>query len=184
MRVRASYTQTSIQMVGALAPREAERVREAVSSAAWHEVRSAPPLGFVDMRTHLEVDGALYDVMGRDRYRAECARLTQDLMRRPLFAPVVRGRLLRGRPERLLSRLPLAWRLVFDDVGHAEVGEWRDGLEIRLRELPVLVRHDEPFLVGVLGTLEGFAIACATPLTLEVDESRRGLGAIDLRLTW
>lgn len=182
MEVRASYTQTSIKMIDALPADEAKRVVAAVRDETWRAVRSAGPLAFIDMRLHLEVDGALHEVMGRERYEEACAQLALDLMQRPLFAPVVRGRLLRGHPERLLERMPMAWKLIFRDVGRAEVTPTDDGLSLALRELPILVRHDEAFLHGVVGTLRGVGEACATRIDVETDETRRGLGTIVFQL--
>ena len=172
--MRASYTQSSVRMTEHLPPEDARRVVAAVRDETWSAIRSASSLAFLDMRMHLEVDAALYEVLGRERYAKACARLTLELMQKPLFAPVTRGRLLRGRPERLLRRLPMTWALIFLD----------GGLRLSMRDLPVLVRHDEAFLVGVMGTLEGVGEACGVHIDVAVDETQRGLGAITLRLRW
>ncbi|GAB5548483.1 MAG: hypothetical protein SangKO_082430 [Sandaracinaceae bacterium] len=182
--MRASYTQSSVRMTERLPPEEARRVVAAVRDETWSAIRSASSLAFLDMRMHLEVDAALYEVLGRERYAKACARLTLELMQKPLFAPVTRGRLLRGHPERLLRRLPMTWALIFRDVGQVEVDDLDGGLRLSMRDLPVLVRHDEAFLVGVMGTLEGVGEACGVHIDVAVDETQRGLGAITLRLRW
>lgn len=163
---------------------EREQVRSHIQPQTWEEVRAASPLAWIDMRQHLEVDAALLTALGSERYRRGCAELTLRLTQRPLFAPITSGRLVQGHPERLLRRLPLAWSLVFRNVGDAQVEEIPHGLTIELRNLPTLVRHDEAFLLGFLGTLEGVGAACGVDLDVAVDASRRGLGLVRLTLGW
>ena len=182
--MRASYIQTFLSWIDELPEPERKRARDLIGAQRWERICDASPLAWLSMRDQLDVDAALLATLGPDEYRRGCGRLAQQLLGRPLFAPITRGRLVQGHPERLLHRFPLAWTLALRDMGSVRVEDTEGGVVVELRDLPTLARHDEGFLVGLIGTLEGITAACGAEPEVVVDDSRRGLGLLRLTLRW
>lgn len=181
MQVRASYTRFSLEMLEKLPEQQRRCALQKLAPDLVRGVRSALPMSWVDLSWHLQLDEALLEALGEVEYERLCARMTLEFMQRPLIAPLtgLGRRLLHHRPLSLLERVPLAWGLVFRDVGSLSVCALGDPLgttahaaELTLSGLPERVSSSRGFALGVVGTLR--AVNEYTDVTADVSEVEPG----------
>ncbi len=175
MQVRASYTRFSLEMLEKLPGHQRERALSKLPAALVTGVRAALPMSWVDLDWHLQLDEALLEALGAVEYERLCARMTLEFMQRPLIAPLtgLGRRLLHHRPLGLLERVPLAWGLVFKDVGSLSVRALgSNGAELSLSGLQDRVATSRGFALGVVGTLR--AITEYADVAADVSEIEPG----------
>ena len=175
MQVRASYTRFSLEMLEKLPDHQRARALARLPMHIVSGARSALPMSWVPLDWHLQLDEALLEALGSAEYDRVCVRMTLEFMQRPLIAPLtgLGRRLLHLRPLSLLERLPLAWSLVFRDVGTLSVRPLgAQGAELVLSGVSERATGSRGFALGVVATLR--ALTEYTGVSADVSEVEPG----------
>jgi hypothetical protein len=181
--IRASQLKADLVQLLVLGERE-PLVRARMSAAALAAIEHASRLEWLPFEIDIQLVEAIETVAGeralREWSRSALLRTVDGPLLRPLVTAVTH--VFGLTPSGLLTRAPLAWTLLFRNVGELRVTNSRPGgAVVLLLDLPPIATTG-PFLRSIAGALEGlFALTRAEG---EVELEDFGAGRARFALRW
>jgi len=175
-RVRAKWAQDSVNSLGALRGTASTIAHARVRAETIETIRSAWPMGWLDVAPMLEVDDAICVALGSRAYEAHCRAAIAKAFQWPLLAPLLRTtlRLFEGSRTAPLRMLPDAFGLVFRDCGEMKSSVRPSDTVITLTLAPPIIVASPAFRLGIQAaigaTLE--TIAFRHSITIEAGADR------------
>ncbi|MEM7153281.1 MAG: hypothetical protein AAF799_10600 [Myxococcota bacterium] len=145
---------------------ESDQILEALPEQTRTMMRGVGRGEWLPVSVDIDLNTAMWDVLGEVGIRRVCARSILDSLNGPLLGPLAQGtiRLFGVSPRHFFKMVPRGWSQVYRNAGSASFDDCELGRSVRLsyEELPPEF-FARGYLEGIAGGLEGLLRFCELP---------------------